>query len=576
MQFVYYKIGKLMKAPNYILTIVLILSGSNIYAQKKESSVNFNGTIGLFFDTYSFSEENYPTFRPRYPSDELRLNVDATLQIGQYLSIPFGIIISNQSTLYNLPSLPEENLIDFIQNPRNDISINPEYKWIKSYFGSQTPNYSLLTTGDKPIFGVGIDLNPGKFIFSANYGLSQRAIESDATFNIVGAYKQKILATRIGYGKVDGSKFILNFVKVKDDINSVINEPLYDNPIEGITISPLLELKIKEKLVLKTETAVSLFTSNLNNNFTINNSTVDSFSDFITINASSRADFSHVSSLEWISKKITFGGELKYIGPGFVPVGYRNIEKDIIDYKFKSSFKLIKDKIVINGMFGLRKNNVQNTNIQSTERIISNVNVFSQISDSFSINGNYSNFGFNNNEINNIIRVEMINNSFSLSPSYNFESKKINHQINANGSINLFDQYDAISSTFVATKSKNLSLNYNLMFKEIPLNINFISLFFNNEMPLSSIKMSNFGTTVSYKFFDKKLSPSLGFNLANITRDSFTADHRVSMRLKTKYKVTKKLQFNISYSLNNYTYGSSKPNANTNEHRMQLALVQKF
>jgi len=126
------------------------------------------------------------------------------------------------------------------------------------------------------------------------------------------------------------------------------------------------------------------------------------------------------------------------------------------------------------------------------------------------------------------------------------------------------------------TKSKNLSLNYNLMFQEIPLNINFISLFFNNEMPLNTIKMSNYGTTVSYKFFDKKLSPSLGLNLSNITRDNFTTDHRFSIRFKAKYKITKKLQFNLSYRLNNYKYGSSRPNAITNEQRMQFAFLQKF
>jgi len=238
-----------MKPINYILSLIFIISSGCMYSQQKEQQITFNGNIGLFFDTYNYSEENYPTFRPKYPENELRLNANATLQIGEYLSIPFGINISNQKTLYNLPTLPEENLIDFIQNPKNDISINPEYKWIKSYLGSQTPNYSSLSTGDTPIFGIGMDLNPGKFIFSANYGLSQRAIEADALFNIVGAYKQKIIATRIGYGKIDGPKFTLNFVKVKDDVNSVINTPLYDDPIEGITIAPLIELTIKEKLL---------------------------------------------------------------------------------------------------------------------------------------------------------------------------------------------------------------------------------------------------------------------------------------------------------------------------------------
>lgn len=560
----------------YILTLTFFFSGCYLFAQEKEKNVNFNGTIGLFYDTYSFSEDNYPTFRPKYPDNELRLNANATLQIGKYLSIPFGISISNQKTLYNLPSLPEENLIDFIRNPQNNISVNPEYKWAKGYFGTQTPSYSRLTTGDITIFGAGIDINPGKFIFSANYGISQRAIESDSFFGIIGAYKQKIIASRIGFGKLDGTKFTLNFVKVKDDVNSVINAPLYDDPIEGITIAPLVEIVIKEKVFLKTETAASIFTSNLNNTYEINDAVIESLSDFITINASSRADISHVSSLEYISDKFSLGGEVEYIGPGFVPAGYRNIEKDILDYKINSSFKLFKNKTSVSGMFGIRTNNVQNTNLQSSKRAISNLNIFSQISEAFSIAATYSNFGFNNNEMDNLIRIEMINNSYSITPSYNFSSEKIMHQINANASLNLFDQFDTTLLDFVATTSKNFSLNYNLMFKEMPLNINLVALFFNNEMPSNSLKMSNYGTNISYKFFDKKLSPSFGINFANITRDNFTTDHRLSLKLKTKYKINKNLQFNVSYRLNNYNYGTSKPNAITNENRMQFALIQKF
>jgi hypothetical protein len=68
----------------------LIFISNYIIAQEKEKTVSFNGSIGLFFDTYNYSEENYPTFRPKYPDNELRLNVNATLQIGEYLSIPFG------------------------------------------------------------------------------------------------------------------------------------------------------------------------------------------------------------------------------------------------------------------------------------------------------------------------------------------------------------------------------------------------------------------------------------------------------------------------------------------------------
>ena len=86
-----------MKPINYILSLIFIISSGCMYSQQKERQVTFNGNIGLFFDTYNYSEENFSTFRPKYPENELRLNANATLQIGEYLSIPFGINISNQN-----------------------------------------------------------------------------------------------------------------------------------------------------------------------------------------------------------------------------------------------------------------------------------------------------------------------------------------------------------------------------------------------------------------------------------------------------------------------------------------------
>ena len=126
--------------------------------------------------------------------------------------------IKNQQTLYNLPTIPDKNIIDYVSNPRNNISIHPKYKWIKTHINTHSPTYSDLSTGDINIFKGGKDLNPGKFIFSANYGILQRAIESNSLFNIVGDYEQRIIAARIGIGKIEGSKFTINIVKSKDYI----------------------------------------------------------------------------------------------------------------------------------------------------------------------------------------------------------------------------------------------------------------------------------------------------------------------------------------------------------------------
>ena len=557
-----------------IVLFMLLFYGLCVQAQEK-NPFKINGSMSLHYDAYMYDAQNYASFRARYPDNLVRFNANASIQLGKYFKLPFSVSISNQKTLYNLPSLPEENIVDFVRNPKNNVSIHPEYKWVKAHIGTHSPSYSKLTTGDINIFGAGIDINPGKFIFSANYGTSQRAVEGNSIFNIIGAYEQKMIATRIGFGKIEGSKFTLNIVKVKDDINS-ITTPIATKPIEGITIAPLVQVKFGKNVFFKTETAASVYTSDLLHPFALDGDITAALKDVITVNASSKGDFSHVTSLEWKSKKITLGGEVKYIGPGFVPVGFRNIEKDILDYKLKTGLKLFKGKTSVNAMFGIRTNNVQNTTLQSTKRLISNFNVFSQINKAFSINLSYANFGFNNNVTDDNLKIEMINNTFSITPTYRFKTKEHDHQMGLNANFNSFDQFDTTTANFIKSTSKSYSLNYNVLFKKIPLNINLIGLHLNNNTPVSNFTMNNLGVTFGYKLMKKKITPSLGINYVNIARDLFTSDKRFSTRLKLKYKITKKLRFKFSYKLNNYAYGSSKPNALLNENKFKFSLLKKF
>lgn len=559
------------------LTLLLFFVFIGLKAQnKKEKKVKIDGNLSLFYDMYNYNTANYNTFRPRYEDNIVRFVANANLKLGKHFSIPFGINVSNQKTSYNIPQLPEENLFNYIQNPKNNIHIDPKYKWIEGHIGSYTPNYSTLTTGDIQIFGAGLDINPKKFILSGSYGKSQIAIEPDTSLNIQGAYKQNIFGGRIGYGKIEGTKFVINFVKIKDDVNSVISQPLGIKPIEGLTISPLFEFKIAKKLTVKTETAASIYTEDLLSPFNLDNQIVDKVSDYITLNASSKADLAHVSSLEWKSKNFLLGGEIKYIGPGFMPVGYRNIERDIIDYKLNTGFKMFKNKLNLKGTFGIRTNNIQNTTLDTTKRIISNANIFAQISDAFSVNASYANFGFRNNPNDDTLRIEMINNSFSISPNYQIKSKILQHQISATASINNFKQYDTTILDFVDTKSNTYNANYMVIFRNIPLNIGLTGLYLENLSSVGNLKLTTYGLNAGYRLLKKKLKPSISVNLANIKRGVFTQDNRLNIKFKLKYKINKKLRFNFTYKYDNNKYGSSRPGAILNENKIQFAILKKL
>ena len=569
------------KPTTFFKILFFILIGSNFAIaqeekENKKSPIVLTGSMGFNYDYYSFSQKNYSTFRARYPENLLRFNAQMNMKIGEHLSIPVSVNITNQEILYNAPSLPEENVLDFIQNPANNISINPKYKWAQGFFGTQTPLYTPLTTGDILIFGAGIEINPGKFILSATTGKSQRAIEPDASLNIPGAYEQKIVATRIGLGKLEGTKFTLNMVRIQDDVTSVTTAPIGIQPIEGVTISPYAEFKVIEKLHVRTETAGSVYTSDVLNTGTIDEKYVTAADNLISVNASSTADISHNTRIDWKEEKYQVGGEVKYIGPGFLPVGYRFIERDILDFKVNTGMKLFKDIVNLTGSFGIRTNNLNDTKLSSTRRVISNANIFAQVTESFAINLNYNNFGFNNDA--NILnqRIELVNNSITISPSYTIKSVKYMHLISGNIALNSFEQFDVVNNAFAKAENATFAANYNLSFLEMPLNIGLQGIYLKNQLPTGDFNMLNYGLTASYKMFDKKFTPSIGFNLAHINIPSFTTDYRTNINLRLGYKLTKKLQCKLRYRYINLNYGDSKPDAIVNQNRVQFSIQQRF
>jgi len=561
----------------FALVILLMIVVAGTVAGQQNSLFNFSGSLGLHYDAYRFTETNYATFRPRHPENLGRFTADATLSAGRHFTMPFSIHLTTGQNTYNLPSKPDERLIDYIQNPRNNISFNPTYKWIKGFLGTQTPTYSDLTTGDIAMFGMGLELDPGNFLFTINYGKSQIGVEYDPFNNIAGAYEQRILASRIGYGKADGTRLVINFVKASDDEQSINAIPPGIRPGEGITLSPLLQIRLSESLLFRTETAGSVFTNDLlGPEAPYDNAVLDIMAGFMSINASSNADWSNVTSLEWKQQQFSIGGEFRYAGAGFQPAGFRMVERDLIDYKVNSSARLMNNRLFINGSFGLRTNNLNDTTTDKTNRTIINLNVFSQITDAFSLNTNFSNFGFRNNVSLDTLRIEMINNSFSVAPTYQFKSAVHTHVISGAFNYSRFDDFNLFTGSFQNTTSIGVSSNYQVMFSEMPLSLGVMGMYLENRTPAADISIINAGLNARYRMYDRRLVPSLLFTWTTISRDQFTPDNRLRLNLKADYKIAGNTDLRASWNLSNYRYGSSRPDAVTVENRFQISVQTRF
>lgn len=538
---------------------------------------NFSGSLGLQFDAYRFSETNYAAFRPRHPENLGRFSADATLSAGRHFVMPFSIHITTGQNTYNLPTRPDERFIDYIQNPRNNVYFNPQYKWAQAFLGTQTPLYSSLTTGDIAMFGAGIELTPGDFLFTLNYGKSQTGVEYDPFNNVAGAYEQRLLATRIGYGRQDGTRVVLHFVKSADDAGSIDNLPPGVRPAEGITVSPLLQLRLSPSVLLRTETAASVQTNDLlGPDAPYNNPVLDLMSGLMQINASSNADWSNETSLDVTFDLFSIGGEVRYIGAGFRPAGYRLMERDLIDYSVKSEAKLLDNRLLLNGQFGLRTSNLSEAAAEKNNRTIVNLNVFSQITEAFSVNTSFANFGFRNNVSLDTLRVEMISNTFSVAPTWQIRSESLTHVVAGSFNYSRFDDFNLFTGSFQNTVSFSVNGNYQIAFSTMPLSLGVTGMYLENSTPVTDIRILNAGFNARYRLLDRRLVPSLLFSWTGINRDQFTADNRFRLNLKADYRIAPRTDLRAGWNLSSYRYGTSRPDAGILENRFQVSIQTRF
>src|ERR1017187_6584864 len=186
------------------LLIFLLALSTSIVTTYGQDHVHISGDIGLYGDFYRMNSSGDSAIQPRRPGTLIRLLFNPTISYKDF-SLPFTIMLCPQQTNVVTPLSNSGNIMDFIENPLNNVGIAPKYKWVQLLLGSQTPYYSDLTLGNLPVFGAGINLTPGKFRFSFFTGISQRAIEMDTSKNIPGSYKRTFYSAKIGYGREDSS-----------------------------------------------------------------------------------------------------------------------------------------------------------------------------------------------------------------------------------------------------------------------------------------------------------------------------------------------------------------------------------
>src|SRR5690606_638628 len=107
--------------------------------------------------------------------------------------------------------------------PFNQVSFQPQYKWIRTYIGYNSMTFSNYTVAGHVFLGGGVELTPGKWRIAAMYGRLKKAVPFDPMDTLQysdAAVKRMECGRKVAY-EDNGNLIDFNVFGAKDHRNSV-------------------------------------------------------------------------------------------------------------------------------------------------------------------------------------------------------------------------------------------------------------------------------------------------------------------------------------------------------------------
>lgn len=498
--------------------------------------IRFNGSLNLTSEFY-----NANGIAGRLPDNTQRMILRTNVTLFDQIQLPFEFYLTSQQSKF--------------QQPFNQFGVNPQVSdWLTLHAGYFSEQVSDLTFGDVRILGGGIDLHPGNFRIKALFGRSNDAAETDSLNSFTGRYNQIVYAAQLGYGNEMGNFINLNIFHAIDDSASIKRNSLTPNPNENLVSSISFGINPLDELLINGEIAGSAFTNNITA-AKLSDEKVSIPSFFFSINNSSQVDGAARLSI-MLTPSRYWGLRLgaRWIGPGFVTLGYYQLQSDCLEYTASPNVSLLNRKLNLRATIGTRYNNLRDNKITTTGRFTGAFSADYQVTDEFGFN-----FQFNNNQVkssrnNDTLKISNVFNSYNFSPRYSFQAFGGQNSTMLNYSYQNSDDKIPYKIGSIENKTNTLSIMHSIFFQS-SLNLTTFLMYNNVDIPGVSVKMYNFTETAGYNFFDNKLttSLSLGYSVTETTANS----NMVLVRLNAGYSLAEFGRISFNLTNNNVNSGDN-------------------
>lgn len=466
-------------------------------------------------------------------------------------SVPLSFSYSNQQVTF--------------QQPFNQYSINPTYKWITGHFGFSSMNFSPYTLGGHNFLGAGVEARPGKWQVSAMYGRLLAPVPPDSTSDNRGIPAFRRMGWGIKAGYTDGQDQLhLILFNAKDDINSIEYVPEEEDilPEENLVVSLIGSKKILDHFVLEAEYAISGITRDIRTS-RINPESYKFFNNVGNLfqpRVSTGYYNAFNSNLNYQASVFTIGVGVERIDPGYRTLGAYFFNNDLINYTVNGATSFFRGKINLSGNIGVQEDNLDKEKVSTMRRTVGSVNIGIAASERINLSTSYSNFtSFTN------IRSQFVDIN-QLTPYDNLDTLNYT-QISQNASVN---------GNFIiqSSEDKRQNLNINLSFQDaadqqggveqnsgsqfylmnaayslslVPQNISISGSFNYNENKTINTKSRTLGPTlsISQSYLEKLLRVTLSSSYNSSFSENSNTGNILNLRLNGSYKIKKKHNINL-------------------------------
>jgi hypothetical protein len=458
-------------------------------------------------------------------------------------SCPLSFSVSNQNTSF--------------QQPFNQYSLHPTYKWVTGHVGYTSMSFSPYTVSGHIFLGGGVDLAPeGKFKFSALYGRFLKAVEPDT----VNENAPTPAFERMGYGFKASYGSGLDFVDIitfhaEDDIYSIsyVPEDLGILPEENLVMSVSAGKSVFKKFQLKAELAASALSRDTRTAEDDQDHPMAKAKFLYTPRLSSSYYKAFKTSFSYQEEGYALGVTYERIDPQYRTLGAYFFNNDLESITANAAASMVQGKVNVAVNAGTQRDNLDNSKVSTMRRLVGSLNIGYAPSQKVNLGASYSNFQTYTNirsqfvDVNSLtpydnldtLNFTQISQNATLTAMYMF-GRNENRKQSINCNLTFQDAADKQGEEYQNSGVQFYNVNAAYALNLVPRNM-MVSISFNgtlNEAVGVSSKTLGPTAAISKSFFEKKLRTTLSSSYNN----TYTGSERVSTIINGRLNGTLTLQ----------------------------------